>query len=172
MVITYKTCEIDDLALLIDVAKRTFITAFKEQNNKDDFETYIASAFSEKQIKSELLNPNCMFYLAYLNDALIGYFKLNEKEAQHEQFEEEGIELERIYILEEFQKQRLGEQLLYKSLEIANTKKVAFLWLGVWEHNMSAIRFYKKHGFSKFSTHPYYLGKDKQTDWLLKRSFN
>ncbi len=171
MVITYKICGIDDLTQLIYIAKTTFITAFKEHNNPDDFEAYITSAFSEKQFKSELLNPNCTFYFAYGNKDLIGYFKLNEKEAKNEQFDQEAIELERIYILDAFQKQKLGEQLLYKAIEIAKANKAAFLWLGVWEHNNDAIRFYEKHGFTKFATHPYYLGNDRQTDWLLKTEF-
>ena len=170
MKVTYKTCSIDDLTTLIDIAKSTFVAAFKKDNNPDDFETYITSAFSEKKFKSELLNPNSTFYFAYVNNDLIGYFKLNEKEAQNEKFDQEGVELERIYILEAFQKQRLGEKLLYKALEITKAKKAAFLWLGVWEQNNDAIRFYEKHGFTKFSTHPYYLGNDKQIDWLLKRN--
>ena len=109
MVITYKTCGIEDLTQLIDIAKSTFIAAFKEHNSPDNFEAYITSAFSEKQFKNELLNPNSTFYFAYGNKELIGYFKLNEKEAQNEKFDQEGIELERIYILDTFQKQRLGD---------------------------------------------------------------
>jgi len=168
MIITYKICEIGDLALLIDIAKTTFIDAFESSNNSEDFEDYITSAFSEKQVKSELLNSNCTFYFAYIDNTLVGYFKLNEKDAQQEIFNSSSIELERIYVLEDFQKQQIGKQLLYKAIEIAKMKQVDFLWLGVWEHNKEAIRFYKKHGFEKFGTHPYYLGTDKQTDWLLK----
>ena len=172
MIITYKICEIDDLETLIDIAKTTFIDAFEKDNNPDDFEAYVTSAFSKERFKSELLHPNCTFYFAYVDDTLIGYFKLNEKEAQNEQFGQVTMELERIYILEAFQRQGLGDQLLHKAMEIAKGKKVDFLWLGVWEHNNDAIRFYEKHKFTKFDTHPYYLGNDKQTDWLLKRSFS
>jgi len=44
----------------------------------------------------------------------------------------------------------------------------SFLWLGVWEKNIRAISFYKEHGFVKFGKHPYYIGKDKQMDWLMR----
>jgi len=168
MIITYKKCKISDLTLLIDIAKTTFIDAFESSNNPEDFKAYMTSAFNKKQIKRELLNSNCAFYLAYVDDTLVGYFKLNEKEAQQEIFSDSSIELERIYVLEAFQKQQIGKQLLFKAVEIAKSKRVDFLWLGVWEHNSDAIRFYKKYGFTKFGTHPYYLGTDKQTDWLLR----
>jgi len=168
MIIRYKKCEISDLAELIDIAKSTFITAFKEANNPKDFASYIASAFSEKQMKYELLDSNSTFYFAYLNKNLVGYFKLNEKEAQHEKFNAITIELERIYILESFQRRQLGEKVLFKAVEIAKLKNVDFLWLGVWEKNLAAIRFYERHRFRKFETHSYYIGNDEQTDWLLK----
>jgi ribosomal protein S18 acetylase RimI-like enzyme len=46
-----------------------------------------------------------------------------------------------------------------------------YLWLGVWEHNRGAIRFYERHGFVKFGEHPYYVGNDCQTDWMMRLDF-
>jgi len=168
MVIIFRRCELKDLHVLIEIGKSTFISAFEKDNNPDDFEAYLISAFSEKQFKSELLNPNSAFYFAYLDDTLVGYFKLNEGEAQSEQFETSSIELERIYVLNAFQNQGIGKQLLNKSIAIAQLKEVSFLWLGVWEKNAAAIRFYERYNFVKFDKHAYYIGNDKQQDWLLK----
>lgn len=56
--------------------------------------------------------------------------------------------------------------------KIASHKQKTFLWLGVWEKNDRAIEFYQNHGFSKFGTHPYYIGEDKQTDWLMRFEMN
>ena len=131
MAIRFKICNINDLEALKEIAKITFITAFKEDNNPEDFKAYITSAFSENQLKSELLNSNCTFYFAYLLDDLVGYFKLNEKGAQNETFKRSSIELERIYVLEAFQNQQIGTQLVLKVIEIAKSKKVEFLRLGV-----------------------------------------
>ncbi len=168
MTISFRKCEFSDLALLLEIAKKTFVDAFEKDNNPDDFNTYIRSAFSEKQFKKELTDVNSHFYVAYVEGALVGYFKLNEHQAQNEQFEDSSIELERIYILNTFQKQGFGRLLLFKAIEIARTKKVSFLWLGVWEENKAAIRFYERYGFERFDMHPYYIGRDKQLDWLLK----
>ncbi|MEY3918157.1 MAG: Protease synthase and sporulation negative regulatory protein 1, partial [Bacteroidota bacterium] len=46
----------------------------------------------------------------------------------------------------------------------------AYIWLGVWEHNPRAIRFYEKQGFVKFDQHIFQLGDDEQTDILMKLS--
>lgn len=168
MKLSFNKCTLDDLFDLIEISKSTFITSFEKVNNPEDFKSYISSAFSEKKIRSELMNPHTAFYFVYFENDLVGYFKLNEKNAQNEQFEDTSIELERIYVKKAFQGRQIGKKMLFKIIEIAKTKDVTFLWLGVWEHNDAAIRFYKRHNFEKFSTHPYYLGSDKQTDWLLK----
>lgn len=154
--------------MLIQISKSTFTESFEKANNPDDFKAYISSAFSKEKIKGELLNPQSTFYFVYLSNNLVGYFKLNENDAQNEQFNFSSIELERIYVMKEFQGNQIGEQMLFKTIEISKAKQVSFLWLGVWEHNDAAIRFYKRHNFKKFSTHPYYLGNDKQIDWLLR----
>jgi ribosomal protein S18 acetylase RimI-like enzyme len=171
MKLSFKKCSSNDLDVLINVSISTFTDAFEKVNNPDDFQAYINSAFSHVQLHSELLNPNSSFYFIYDDDVLTGYFKINEKDAQNEQFNDTTIELERLYILKEHQGKSIGNKTLIKIKEIAQVKKARFLWLGVWEHNHNAFKFYENHGFKKFGTHPYMLGNDKQTDWLMKFEF-
>ena len=71
-------------------------------------------------------------------------------------------------MLEEFQGKKIGKQILLEALKLANQRGKEYIWLGVWQKNIDAIRFYEKHGFYTFDTHPYYIGKDKQTDWLMR----
>jgi len=59
--------------------------------------------------------------------------------------------------------------LFQKALDIAAQKEVDFVWLGVWENNAKAIRFYRKNGFVIFDKHVFMLGNDKQTDLMMKR---
>lgn len=168
MSLVFKKCTIEDLHMLVEISKKTFIVAFEADNDPEDFNKYIEEAFSAKRIKGELLNPNSTFYFVYKEDNLVGYLKLNIGDAQNEQFEKEGVELERIYVLQEYQGQQIGRQMLDKAILLARKERVKFLWLGVWEENKKAIRFYERYGFTKFGTHPYYIGADKQTDWLMK----
>jgi ribosomal protein S18 acetylase RimI-like enzyme len=43
------------------------------------------------------------------------------------------------------------------------------MWLGVWEENPRAIRFYQKLGFVEFGEHIFQLGDDAQRDVLMKK---
>lgn len=164
----YKFCDIKDLTILVEISINTFVSAFEKLNNPKDFKSYMDIAFSKEQLKKELLNKNASFYFVYNDKELVGYFKLNQKEAQTEFFGNISIEIERIYVLDKFQGQQIGKKMLLHIFEIAKKENISFIWLGVWEKNTAAIRFYEHYGFEKFDTHPFYIGKDKQTDWLMR----
>lgn len=168
MNLKYKRCSIDDLNQLTQISKSTFTDAFEAENDPEDFKVYLDIAFNKGKLTEELENPNTSFYFTYHENELIGYFKLNEDEAQTDLKSEDSLELERIYVTSEFQGKGVGKRMLQyvKQLGFKTTK--TFLWLGVWEHNKAAINFYEREGFSKFGMHPYYIGKDKQMDWLMR----
>ncbi|WP_300027013.1 N-acetyltransferase [uncultured Maribacter sp.] len=168
MELKFKLCTLSNLHQLRLISEQTFVTAFEKDNDPIDFKKYIEQAFASLKIKNELLNPESEFYFAYKNDEVVGYFKLNVGEAQSELKYEYSIELERIYVLERYQGMGYGEQFLQHIKYIAKNSSKDILWLGVWQKNKRAIRFYERHGFYKFDTHPYFIGSDKQTDWLMR----
>lgn len=55
-----------------------------------------------------------------------------------------------------------------KAITLSKEKNVKYVWLGVWEQNQRAIKFYQKNGFRVFDKHIFTLGEDKQTDILMK----
>ena len=168
MYLRLQKCSIDHLDQLTKVSRKTFIDAFEADNDPKNFQDYINFAFDKNKLGKELINPNTSFYFVYTDNDLVGYFKLNESLAQTDIKAKESIELERIYVLHQFQGKKIGQWMLDRIKELAFRKGKSCLWLGVWQKNTKAIKFYEKHGFSKFDTHPYYIGKDKQTDWLMR----
>jgi ribosomal protein S18 acetylase RimI-like enzyme len=43
------------------------------------------------------------------------------------------------------------------------------MWLGVWEHNPRAQRFYARFGFERVGEQVFLLDDDRQTDWIMER---
>jgi ribosomal protein S18 acetylase RimI-like enzyme len=82
--------------------------------------------------------------------------------------EENGLEIERIYVLKEYQGRKAGKLLLEKALEAAAEGNKAYVWLGVWEENTAAIGFYERYGFREFNRHVFRLGNDEQTDIMMR----
>ena len=163
---------ITDLENLQKISITTFRETFEEVNTEEDMQKYLDENLSLEKLKSELENPNSEFYFAENDNQILGYLKLNFGNAQTENQGNETLEIERIYVLKEFFPLKIGQVLFEKSLEIAKEKKLKFIWLGVWEENKRAIRFYEKNGFKIFGKHDFVLGNDVQTDLMMKLYIN
>ena len=159
---------IDDLEALRNLSIQTFMETFEEVNTEEDMQKYLDENLSIEKLKTELENPNSEFYFAENNDEILGYLKLNFKDAQTEKLEENHFEIERIYVLKAFLGQKIGQILFDKAIEIGREKNLEYVWLAVWEENHRAIKFYEKNGFEIFGKHDFVLGEDVQTDLLMK----
>ena len=167
--ITIQKAQPSDVEELLSLSRKTFYDAFEHLNNKDDFEAYTAIAFTSQKLLGELENPHSQFYFAIIDDEKVGYMKLNYSSAQTELRDEDSVEVERIYVLAGQQGKKIGNQLLDYAIGKAKDQGKHFIWLGVWEHNQAAQRFYERNGFKAFGNHKFWVGKDEQTDILMRK---
>ena len=170
--IEIKRATINDIQQLQKIARRTFIETFAAANTEENMKKYLEEGLSAEKIAAELIDPNTEFYFATYNNKTIGYLKLNFGQSQTELQDDAALEIERIYVLKEFHGKKVGQDLYEKAMQVAQQKKASYLWLGVWEENPRAIRFYKKNGFVEFDKHLFKLGDDEQTDIMMKLQLN
>jgi len=162
-----------DIDAIVAVGKLTFLETFENNNRPEDILAYIKTELSREEITKQVQNPYSQFYLALLKEEgeidLAGYLKVNFSPAQTELQDANALEIERIYVIKQYQGQGIGQFLLNKAINIARQRGKKYVFLGVWEQNRSAITFYKKNKFVQFDTHVFQLSDSKQTDWLMKR---
>jgi ribosomal protein S18 acetylase RimI-like enzyme len=167
-VLSLREAEFADLATLLEVAQTSFVQAFTEGNKPENVQAYLSQAFKLLQLEKEWRNPASTFLLASLEGKLVGYTKVNLAAAQTDVQDPESLEVARLYTLEEVWGKGVGQFLLDAALAFAKEKGKTFVWLGVWEHNARAIRFYEKNGFKTFGSHPFPFGDEIQNDWLMR----
>lgn len=153
---------------LQQIGRQTFLETFSATNTAENMQQYLEEGFSVEKLTSELQNPYSEFYFAILDEVVIGYLKLNFGAAQTELQDDKALEIERIYVLQEFHGKKVGQLLYDKAIAIGREKKAEYVWLGVWEQNHRAIQFYTKNGFIEFDKHIFVLGDDQQTDSMMK----
>lgn len=163
---------IQDLGKLKEIGKLTFAETFASENSEENMKEYLESGFSTEKMTAELNDQNAEFYFAELDGKTIGYLKVNVGQSQTELKDKNALEIERIYVLKEFHGKKVGQILYDKAIELAKEKNVEYVWLGVWEQNPRAIRFYEKNGFVAFDKHVFKLGNDEQTDIMMKLELN
>lgn len=159
---------LSDIDQLQKIGRQTFEETFSESNSEANMKNYLENGFSKEKINTELNDENSEFHFATLDDKVIGYLKINFGASQTELKDNNALEIERIYVLKEFHGKSIGQLLYNKAIQTAKQKNVEYVWLGVWEKNPRAIRFYKKNGFIEFDKHIFRLGTDEQTDIMMK----
>ena len=170
MNLLFRQCTLEDAEMLRDFSYKTYFETFAHMNTPEDMQAYLDKAFEMEKIRTELSNVNSSFYFLYADEKLAGYLKLNEGPAQTDIHDNESLEIERIYVSQDFQGKGLGSYLMEQAIRIANLQNKLYVWLGVWEKNENALRFYKKNGFYEIDTHSFFMGDDEQTDYILRKN--
>lgn len=166
-----RSLDVDDAPLLAALSETTFYDAFYSHpaNRPEDMAAYMAAAFSEEQIGRELANEKNIFLLAEIDGEAAGYAKLIVDATEQDIKAERPIELSRLYVHQRFLGEGIGQLLMDECLRLAKDLGHDVMWLGVWEHNPRAKRFYEKNEFQYVGTHIFQLGSDSQTDLLMQR---
>ena len=169
MELLMRRCGSDEADALRTLAVETFWTAFGHLNTPENMEIYCAKTFGAEALRRQLETPGTSFWFLYADGELAGYVKLNTDDAQTEDIGKSALEIERIYVAAAYQGQGLGGYLIEQAVETARVMGKDSIWLGVWEHNTRAIRFYGAHGFRQCGAHAFFLGDDRQTDIIMRR---
>ncbi len=157
----------NDIALL---SRQSFYDTFAAVNTKEDMDKFMNESFSMETLTAEVAVAANIFLVACAGEELIGYAKIMESVNPPALGQVPAIEISRLYAAKKAIGQGVGKILMQAAISLATGKNKQLIWLGVWEHNQRAIGFYRQFGFEKFGEHPFVLGNDVQTDWLMKKT--
>lgn len=162
---------IKDAEMLADLSYKTFWDAFHDhpKNAPEDLADYMEKAFNLDTIRAELAEENSIFLIAEIGEEAAGYAKIMIGNIEDGITAETPVELNRLYSKQEFLGKGVGARLMDECFRIAAEKHCDVMWLGVWEYNPRAQRFYEKYGFREVGKHVFQLGSDAQTDLLMQK---
>jgi len=160
----------NDASLLAELGRKTFYDSFITFNTEEDMAKYLSEHYSEEIQMSEIQDPNTVFLIAEENGAPVGYAKLKGQSKGDGVAGTNPLELQRIYSIQEYIGKGVGPALMKESISEAEERGFNCLWLGVWEKNDRAIKFYEKWGFQKVGNYLFTLGEDIQKDFTMELS--
>jgi ribosomal protein S18 acetylase RimI-like enzyme len=158
-----------DAKLVSVLGAVTFYEAYFEQDAPADLANYIHESFNLDKIRAEIEDENASFFIIYLENCAVGYAKLREDSETDCVANETAIELQRIYTVERVFGKGIGGRMLNHCLEYAKQKGFRTLWLGVWEENRRAQKFYEKHGFKRVGTLTFPYGASVGINYVLEK---
>lgn len=161
----------DDAPALSVLARQTFFDTFTGTCSREDMQWFLDEHYNEDKLGAELEDSTNFIFFAETDGKPVAYLHFKE---DYKNFPAEkkwkALELKRIYVLKEYLGKGIAQKLMDHILEYATVNKYEMIWLGVWEHNVRAQKFYSKYGFINSGyTHDFPIGNTPQTDvWLWK----
>jgi GNAT superfamily N-acetyltransferase len=156
-----------DAAALASLAQRTFVDTFGADTSPEDLQAHCAASYGVAQQTAELTSADTITLLADDGGRLVGYAQVRPHEPPPCVTVGDVIELHRFYVDAPAHGTGVAQRLMSAVQDAARAAGARHLWLGVWEHNPRAIRFYTKCGFVDVGSHDFVLGTDRQTDRVM-----
>jgi len=172
-----------DAERLSGLARATFRAAFGPFNAPEDMDLHCASHFTPEAQEAELRDPGMRTLIlegppegsggvegSGDRAPWIGYAQLRRGPAPPCVRGGSPIELQRFYVVPDLHGRGVAGELMDAVVAAAAAGGADTLWLGVWERNPRAIRFYAKAGFREVGDQTFVLGRDPQRDLVMVRS--
>ncbi len=160
-----------DAAALAAMARQTFYDTFTGTCTEGDMQSFLEEYFNLPQVEAELANESDYYFFAEADGVPAGYLRFMEDYSNFPLPQKtKALEIKRLYVLKEYHGKGVAQTLMDFSVNYAEGNNYEVLWLGVWEHNTRAQKFYAKYGFKDSGyTHDFPIGNTPQTDkWLIK----
>ena len=157
-----------DVPALSVMAKQTFYDTFTGTCTEDDMADFLEYYYNEAALEKEMTDGIAYFF-AEMNDEPLGYMSIrDERPAFAELKGSRALELKRFYVEKNFHGKGIAQEMMNFFLDHAKAGGYDVAFLGVWEFNFRAQKFYLKYGFEiSGHRHDFPIGNTPQTDIYL-----
>lgn len=171
MEITIRRIALEDAPALAQISRQTFYDTFTGTCTDGDMQLFLKEYFNLAQVQTELISSDDYYFFAEINGEPAGYIRFMEDYHNLPLVKQwRALELKRLYVVKEYHGKGIAQKLMDFFIGFAEQNKYELVWLGVWEHNLRAQKFYGKYGFVNSGyTHDFPIGDTPQTDqWFWR----
>ncbi|KAG4075256.1 hypothetical protein HA402_003047 [Bradysia odoriphaga] len=158
-----------DAKALSVLAEETFRDTFAHQYSPNDMKEFIERNYSEQLQLSELENPDYKTLIVVNDERIIAYCMIRFGSREEQIVAADPVaEIWRFYVSKSFIGRGIAQLLMDRVMEILKESKANVAWLGVWENNPRAQKFYRKYGFQEVGYHDFAVGSTIDRDLLFQ----
>ena len=151
--ITIRTWNKNDFEQVQEILNKSWEIAYLPFVPQEDLSYYLNQTYNSNRLKELFDNTDTFCFIAQIKEKAAGWLKL------YLNIYEDKFYISSIYVHPEFQKLKIGQQLIDFSFSVAKEKGFLKIWIGVMEKNTIALKWYEKNGFHFVDTKPFQMGK-------------
>ena len=112
---------IEHVELLSKLGAETFISSHKDSAPLHEIAMYVKETYNSDAIKNDLANPQIIYHIIKHENNVVGFSKM-ELDVKHPAIEIINVsKMDQIYLLNSFQRLKLGAKLLRYNVEYSKT---------------------------------------------------
>lgn len=166
--ILFRTLMPDEAPLLADISRRTFLDTFPDLYTPEDLRDYFAKAYDECRLEEEIARSDMLIRVVEMDGEMMGYMKVGPNKLPVENPAEPAFEIWQFYLMPPAKGKGISDHLMWEALTFCQEKGAASVYLGVWENNPRAQKFYARHGFKQVGTYYFEVGHQKDLEYILQ----
>ncbi len=170
MIVTYRTPDISEAALVAALGRDTFIESFGHLYSVEDLTLFITQSYQPATITAELQNPKLRYWIAEADGQMIGLCKIGYGVTlDYDPGERRVVELKQLYLHTHAHGSGVGQALIDWAIEQAKADNADEMLLSVYNDNPRAQRFYNRNGFNKIADTYFMVGNQRDDEYLFLR---
>lgn len=156
-----RQAETSDGKNLASLSIQVWLDTYAQEGVKSSYTDYIFEYFTQKEFENRIENKRYEIFVAVQGKYLLGYIMLDF--ASFHKTENNGFEIERLYVSRHVKGQGIGKKLLAKMADKCGKTS----WLTANVINIDAIEFYKHLGFEDIDEILFILDGEKLENRVL-----
>lgn len=158
-----------DAKALSLLAIETFCDTFAHLYTPDDLKSFLESNYTEQLQLTELERTDYKTLLLVHKENFVGFCTIRFGNREEQITGPDPVaEIWRFYMSQSYIGKGAAQLLMDQVMEVLQECKTSVVWLGVWENNPRAQKFYKKYGFQEVGYHDFVIGTNIDRDLLFQ----
>jgi ribosomal protein S18 acetylase RimI-like enzyme len=167
--VIYRDAALSDAEELARVARDTFIATFGALYRAEDLAAFLAETRSPEAVARYLAESDTRHCLALRDGTIVGFADLGPFKLPYDPGQRRAVELHRLYVVEAAQGKGIADRLMAWILDQAQDLGAEDLYLGVYQDNQRAVRFYMRHGFEIVGEYLFEVGAHRDQEYVMRR---
>lgn len=157
----------DDFSSFAAICRRTFADTFGYAHTDEELARHLDVAFSDATLAPELADPRRVVLAVMHDDTWLAYAVVKLGASTPSVVAQRPCEIDRFYVDRPWHGRGIAHTLMAEALRVIRDAGGDAAWLGVWEHNPRAIKFYERVGFRVVGAHTYLFDGKPENDHIM-----
>lgn len=170
MEVTIRRVKSTDLKNLVVLNQQVWISTYATEGLIEEFSSYVLSEYSVENVRKSITDISKLILIATINDCVVGCSEILLSPKSPSSMVEPCPEISSLYVLERFQGNGIGKQLLTECLKEIGQLNYNKVWLTVYYKNQKAIEFYASQNFTHIGDTDFLLGTNKYKNYIMLKN--